>query len=210
MVRLCSFVVCLTGVLCCVGCGGFSGGGSASSASSGGIAVVDLDLVAKTLNRTEVIAASLQSKKSDLDRQLQQVQGQLRDELLKKKEELGEEPTDDQKKEFVLMDRKAGAVLTQAGRQAQAILDKTRRDFVAEFRNEIRPVAQQVAAAKGLSVVIPKNEGFLLAIDPGVDITDEVIKALQARKPAAAPAAASAPAKAAPQTAAKPDNEQKN
>ena len=32
--------------------------------------------------------------------------------------------------------------------------------------------------------MIPKNEGLLLSVDPGVDITDDVIKAYLAKRPA--------------------------
>jgi hypothetical protein len=40
-----------------------------------------------------------------------------------------------------------------------------------------------------LSIVIPKNEGLLLSVDPGVDITDEVVKVLRERHPVVTPAA---------------------
>ncbi|HTN01690.1 MAG TPA: hypothetical protein VL132_07420, partial [Planctomycetaceae bacterium] len=56
-----------------------------------------------------------------------------------------------------------------------------------------------IAAKRGLGIVVPKNEGFLLSVDPGVDITAEVLEALKARRPAApAVAAPAAAAVAAP------------
>jgi hypothetical protein len=92
------------------------------------------------------------------------------------------------------MDQKAVSMLQQAKREAQVKLEQYRQSLVAQFRNEVRPWAQQVAADKGLSVVIPKNEGFLLSVDPGVDITADAIKVYQTRKPAPPAATAAAPA----------------
>ena len=68
------------------------------------------------------------------------------------------------------------------------------------LQDEVRPFAQQVASAKGLGVVIPKNEGFLLSVDPGVDITNDVISAYQLKKPSPS-AAAPAPAAITPKPA---------
>jgi Skp family chaperone for outer membrane proteins len=69
--------------------------------------------------------------------------------------------------------------LNTAQRQGQLALEQYRQELVVQFRNEIRPTAHEVAAAKGLGIVIPKSEGFLLSVDPGVDITNEVIHKLQ-------------------------------
>jgi len=50
---------------------------------------------------------------------------------------------------------------------------------------------RDVAAARGLSIVIPKNNGLLLSIDPAVEITDEVA----AKMPASTKADGAEPAK---------------
>ena len=41
---------------------------------------------------------------------------------------------------------------------------------------------QEVAAERGLSVVIPKNDALILTFEPTVDITDAVVKRLQAKQ----------------------------
>lgn len=199
------FVVLAAGLLAAVGCGMQPGAQSAKVA--GGLAVIDLDYVAKTIGRTEEISDALKVRKNALDQALAQVQAQAKDKLQQEQQAAGEQPTDEQKQKLAAFERKLNSELLQIARKAQADLETYRATLLTQFRTEVRPLAQQVAAEKGLGVVIPKNEGFLLSVDPGVDITAEVIKAYQTRKPApaaAAKATAAAPAAAKPATAANP------
>lgn len=200
-----AFLVLAAGALFSVGCGSQFGGASASS-SKGGLAVIDLDVVAKSIGRTQEMNDALNVRKSALDQALARGQADLKRQLTEKKEEFGETPTDEQKAQLVQLDRNAGAQLVQATRKAQAQLEAERQKMIADFRTEVRPIAQQVASERGLGVVIPKNEGFLLSVDPGVDITADVVKAYGSKKPAA-----KAPAKpAAETTASLPEEPAKN
>lgn len=201
-----------------VGCGFQPGSAqtATSAASKGGIAVIDLDVVAKSIGRTQEINETWQVRKNALDQALQKLQASFNEQLAAKKTEFGEEPTEEQMKQLAAMQREATNKLVQAGRKAQADLDQYRQQMIANFRAEVRPFAQQVASDKGLGVVIPKNEGFLLSIDPAVDITADVISSYAAKRPsptpaAAAPASTAAATKApeaapAPQAAAAPSS----
>lgn len=199
-----AFLVLAAGALFSVGCGSQFGGASASS-SKGGLAVIDLDVVAKSIGRTQEMNDALNVRKSALDQALARGQADLKRQLTEKKDEFGETPTDEQKAQLAQMDRNAGAQLVQATRKAQAQLEAERQKMITDFRTEVRPIAQQVASERGLGVVIPKNEGFLLSVDPGVDITADVVKAYGSKKPAA-----KAPAKPAETTASLPDEPAKN
>ena len=200
-----AFLVLAAGALFSVGCGSQFGGASASS-SKGGLAVIDLDVVAKSIGRTQEMNDALNVRKNALDQALQRGQADFKKQIADKKVEFGETPTDEQKATLVQMERNASAQLIQASRTAQAKLEQERQNMISEFRAEVRPVAQQVASDRGLGVVIPKNEGFLLSVDPGVDITADVVKAYGSKKPAA-----KAPAKpAAETTASLPDEPAKN
>lgn len=199
-----AFLVLAAGALFSVGCGSQFGGASASS-SKGGLAVIDLDVVAKSIGRTQEMNDALNVRKSALDQALARGQADLKRQLTEKKDEFGETPTEEQKTQLAQMDRNAGAQLVQATRKAQAQLEAERQKMIADFRAEVRPIAQQVASERGLGVVIPKNEGFLLSVDPGVDITADVVKAYGSKKPAA-----KAPAKPAETTASLPDEPAKN
>ncbi|MDZ4687929.1 MAG: OmpH family outer membrane protein [Planctomycetaceae bacterium] len=189
------FVALAAGAMLMAGCG-FQPGGQSASAAKGGIAVIDLDHVAKTIGRTQEINDAWQVRKRAADQGLQNLQASFRDQINAKKAEFGEQPTDEQKQILANMGRQADSKLLENGRKAQADLDQFRNQMVAAFRAEVRPFAQQVASSRGLGVVIPKNEGFLLSIDPGVDITNDVISAYQLKKPVAS-AAVVAPAPAA-------------
>lgn len=195
-------VVLAAGALFSVGCGSQFGGSSASN-TKGGLAVIDLDVVGKSIGRTQEMNDALNVRKSALDQALQRGQADMKRQITDKKDEFGENATDEQKQQLAQMERNANAQLVQAARKAQAQLEEERQRMIAQFRAEVRPVAQQVASERGLGVVIPKNEGFLLSVDPGVDITADVVKAYGSKKPAS-PTAAKAPAKAIPETAEQP------
>ncbi len=193
-----AFVVC---TMLTTGCGQQSGGSSATAAK-GGLAVIDLDVVAKAVGRTREMNDALKLKQSSFDQALQRAKADFTKQIADKKAEFGETPTTEQQQQLVQMEQTANSQLLQGARKAQVALDEYRQQLVAEFRAEIKPTASQVAAEKGLGVVIPKNEGFLLAVDPGVDITADVIKAHQTARPAAT--AAAKPAAPAPTNAAQP------
>ena len=193
------------GVLMSVGCGFQPGSAETAASSKGGLAVIDLDVVAKSIGRTQEINESWKVRKNALDQALQKLQLSFNEQLSAKKAEAGETPTEEQQKQLAGMQRDASNKLVQAGRKAQADLEQFRQQMVAQFRAEIRPFAQEVASSRGLAIVIPKNEGFLLSIDPAVDITADVISAYSVKKPAptAAAPAPLTPAKAeAPATTA--------
>jgi Skp family chaperone for outer membrane proteins len=183
------FVTLSAGALLLAGCG-FQPGGQATA--KGGLAVIDLDQVAKSVGRTQEINESWKVRQNALAQQLQAAQKSFKEQISAKETEFGEQPTEEQQKMLTAMKQQANAKLLEADRKAKANLDAYRNEMVASFRNEVRPFAQQVASEKGLSVVIPKNEGFLLSVDPGVDITNDVILSYQTKKPtvtAAKPAA---------------------
>lgn len=186
------------------GCGMQFGGSSASS-SHGGLAVVDLDKVAAETGKNIQMKEIFQLQENSVKQQLAKAQFSANSQLEAKSKEFGETPTEEQQKELAQFRFNATNVLTKLQNQAGTKLSQAKQDQIAKFRSEIKPIAQEVAMKRGLSVVIPKNDGLLLAVDPGVDITDDVIKAYREKRPAptAAPAAAaSTPAATKPAAAA--------
>ena len=186
------------------GCGMQFGGSSASS-TRGGLAVVDLDKVAAETGKNIQMKEVFQLQKNSVQQQLAKAQFSANSQLEAKSKEFGDTPSDDQQKELAKFRFNATNALGQLQNQANSKLSEYQQVQIAKFRTEIKPIAQEIATKRGLSVVIPKNDGLLLAVDPGVDITDDVIKAYREKRPAptAAPAAPAAPA-TAKQTAAKP------
>lgn len=203
MQRISAGLLAVVGALAMAGCG-FTGSSSNSAASGGGLAVLDLDAVAKSTGRSDDMAKAVKLREAGLNQQLAKAQAEASSKFEAKKAEFGEQPSDEQKKQLLQMQVDFNSQLGNLRRQAQAALEQFRQDMVVQFRNDIRPVAYEVASAKGLSIVIPKNEGFLLSVDPGVDITNEVVHKMRTAPKTTTTAAAPAPAATSSQPSLKP------
>jgi outer membrane protein len=70
---------------------------------------------------------------------------------------------------------------------AQAEMQELQNDLQGEFQQRLFPVVKQVAEEKGLHAVFSIADSGVAYYDPGLDISDEVIKRLDSAKPAAAP-----------------------
>jgi Skp family chaperone for outer membrane proteins len=170
------------------------------TSSKGGVAVVDLDEIAKQLGRSEQMANTVQATAGTLSDRLVKAGNQLNAQLAKMKAGLGEMPSQEDAQKYLQTQRAAQLQFNQATQQVRNALDQTRVKLVADFRTETRPHAQKVAAEKGLHTVFTKNDAVVFAFDDAVDITDEVIALMKAEGLAAAPTAA--PAQAAPASSA--------
>jgi len=89
---------------------------------------------------------------------------------------------------------------------AQAEIQELQQELQLEFQKKILPLVQQVFNEKGLQILLSRADAGIILSDPGLDLTTEVVKKLDAMapKPTAAPAAArpaTPPAAAAPRPA---------
>ena len=146
---------------------------------SGNVAVVDLDQVAATLGRTELIKSAIEQRKDELNRKVSGAKTSYENQLRATAAKLGEEPSDEQKQQLVKMQQQANKQLTQYAQQAKGNLQQHRAQLLQQFRDEARTVAQQVAKEKGLSMVVTKNDSFVLAYDDAADITREVAQRMR-------------------------------
>lgn len=190
-----------------IGCGQKDAG--PVQAARGGIAVVDLEAVAKQTGKTQEIVDSVRLRENVLNQKLLQAQQKFRDQITKASEGFGEAPTPEQKQQLARMQAEANNRLAQAKRNAESAIAQYRQQLIAQFRSDVKPIVETIAAEKGLGAVLPRNEGLLLSVSPGLDITAEVTAAVQAHRPqATAPAAdaafAKAPAEPTTRVAAKP------
>ena len=185
------------------GCG-MQFGGSSASKPQGGLAVVDLDKVAAETGKSIQMKEVFQLQENSVKQQLAQAQFNATSQFETKSKDFGETPTEEQQKELAQFRFNANNALGNLQNQANTKLSQYKQDQIAKFRTEIKPIAQEIALKRGLSVVIPKNDGLLLAVDPGVDITDDVIKAYREKRPAPTAAPAAKPPAAPARAAAKP------
>lgn len=199
------FLVITSATVMTTGCGQMTG--SSASTARGGMAVVDLDKVAAETGRDRQLAQSLELAQNSLNQSYQKTVELARDELNTKKKGYGDQISDEEKKEFSEMERVAVTKLSQLQNEARSKFEQYKQVQIARFRAELKPITQEIAAKRGLSIVIPKNEGLLLSVDPGVDITDDVVKVLREKHPVTTPAPAaeaSAPKAAAAKRQAAP------
>ncbi len=145
-----------------------------SDKSVGGVGVVDLDVVAKRLGRDIEMANQVQEKLTELNGKLTTLQSAMRRQYEEKRDKQGDDPTDDQIRELQAWQDRIEAQLQETKRKAEVELNNYRQALVDQFREQAKPVLREVAAARGLSIVIPKNNALLLTIDPAVEITDDV------------------------------------
>jgi Skp family chaperone for outer membrane proteins len=173
--RIFGFALCAT-VASVLGAGCGAGSGDGTKNAVGGVAIVDLDAVAKRTGRTEKITQSVQQKEASLNEELAQLQASMRERLTQKKQELGDNPTQKQKDELAEFERQLTVQLGRAQQQGRTKLSEHQNAIVQQFREEMKPLLRQIAAEQGLSIVIPKDERLLLTFEPAVDITDQVVQ----------------------------------
>jgi Skp family chaperone for outer membrane proteins len=149
---------------------------------SGGVAVIDLDEVARLLGREVSIKQSLTAQESSLNQQLETLRVSYANQLNQRKQELPEQPAEGEIAQVQALEQQAVAQIQQARQQAQNELQGQKRDLITAFREEVKPIASQVAAAKGLSLVVSKNDTFLFAFDSAVDITKDVVAQMNTNK----------------------------
>lgn len=178
--------------------------GASTSVPQGAVAVIDLDAIASRLGSDKQIVDSIAQRQTSLSQQLVDLAKSYNQQIEEKKKTLTEAPPEQADVTVASWQKQANANLNKVKQQAEADLKKHQAQLVAQFREQIKPVARRVAQKRGLSVIVTKNDNVLYDVAPGADITDEVIADLIAASPAASAAAAkplqaaSAPAEAAP------------
>ncbi|HEY2251557.1 MAG TPA: OmpH family outer membrane protein [Planctomycetaceae bacterium] len=140
----------------------------------GGVGVVDLDKVAKVIGRDIEMGQKVDEEVASLNNKLTTLQGALQRQLEDKREKFGSDPTEEQLKELQSSENLMERQLLERKRKAEGELTIFRQKLVDQFREQAKPVLREVAASRGLSIVVPKNDGLLLSIDPACEITDEV------------------------------------
>ncbi len=148
-------------------------------ASTGGVAVLDLDVVATAIGRDKVITEQVLSFAKEEEEKLMRLQSELQQQVSSANEKLGEAAGEEEKQSLNSMVVQARTQLTRELGQARQSAQQLRLQLVREFAIEVQPVARRAAESRGLTIVMVKQPG-LLVVSPEVDITDAVIDSLQA------------------------------
>lgn len=177
----------LCGVLgCSAVCGMiafFVGRTTGPVASPGGVAVVDLDVVANRLGLDAEMQKVLNEKQVVLNQKLASLQASFRQQYQTKKEEFGETPTSDQSKQLQTLNNQLAVQLRQAQQLGVNELNLLKQQLINRLREQIKPTAREVAATRGLNIVVPKNQNIFMTVGPAAEITEQVIEQLGATPP---------------------------
>ena len=146
--------------------------------AKGGAAIIDLEAAAKRLGRDVAIMAELKEAGTSLKDQLAASQKDFQEQIDRLKASLGAKPSEADKQKLAETSRALNQQFLQKQQQAQQELNAKKAVLVSRFREEINPVALKIAASKGLGIVQIKNDATVLASEPELDITDEVVAEL--------------------------------
>ena len=138
------------------------------------IAVVDLNTVAKALGRDDAIVKNVKTANDKLNQQLEQITADVQKQLETEKTKLGEKPSKEKEQKFIQLVQQANNQLSQTKQVAIQKSQQLQNSLVAEFRNEVSNISQEIAQENGYLTVLAINDG-LLWVDATVDITSEVI-----------------------------------
>jgi len=163
-------------------CAGLGWSYYVSQGSGGGVAVVDLDRVARELGRDTEMVSSINTRASALNTQLKTAQQSAVQQLGGIKDKLGENPDVEAQKQYVLAQRSASLQLNKLRQQAGQQVGQHKVALVKKFREDAKPVALQVAQSRGFSAIATTSD--LFHYDSTNDITDDVIKLMSAESPA--------------------------
>jgi Skp family chaperone for outer membrane proteins len=160
------------------GCG--QRGDDRQASAPGAVAVIDLDEIARRLGSDKQIASAINQRHSALSQQLLTLAKSYNEQIEAEKAKLA--AANDQESEVTVASwqQQATAKLNEVKQQAAADLEKTRLALFDEFRDHIKPAARRVAQARGLSVIVTKNESVVFDYVSTADITDGVVDELMA------------------------------
>ena len=151
----------------------------AAFAQQGGVAILDIDRVAKELNVDKAVAAELQLIGTDLNTELNQIRTNLQNRMQQFESRAGQNRSQQVQAELVAANRQLTAQFNQVKAQAQNKLAAERIKKINDFREKLKPLSQEAAKARGLDVVMT-NSPQVFTFVTAVDITDDVIRAAKA------------------------------
>jgi len=178
-------LVMVAGAMVLVGCGD-SGDGS-----SGRVAVVDLNKIAKDIGEQDNIETAAKVRASNLQKSVRDLSQDAQNQLIALAKEIGDrpkaegdEPTEAEKKALEEWTTKARNLerarldatnrLRQAFNQQQQANRQAYANDINKIRDRIKPLAMKAAKDKGMDIVVTSSQ--VLDSAEKVDITEEVLE----------------------------------
>jgi len=158
--------------------------GPKSQPTPGAVAVIDLDAIAHRLGTDQQIADAISQRQSSLNSQLVELAKSYTQQIEEKKRSLPDTDGDQSKVKVASWQQQANVSLNQVKQKAEQDLQSHRTQLITQFREQIKPAARKVAQARGLSVIVTKNDNFVFDFVSRADITQEVVDELLAAQAA--------------------------
>lgn len=165
---------------------------AADAKPSAGIAIIDLDEVARQLGSDKQIVNSIQQRKAALNDKLVELAQNYTAEFKKQKQAIEAQPeAQNTEVQLASYEKEVNQKFNTVRAQAQQNLSQHKTNLIKKFRDAVRPAARKVARDHGYSVIVTKQDSWY-DYDPECDITNEVAEVLRqsaaAKKTAAKPA----------------------
>lgn len=145
-------------------------------AQSGGVAILDIDAVARELGVEDKVRVDLITMEASLKTELQRTQATMQSQMQGVEKAAGENPSEEQKREILVTNQQLNSEFTRLKGQASQNIGVERARMINEFRIRLEPVALMAAKKMGLDVVLMKVTPPVFTYSTEIDITEETIK----------------------------------
>ncbi len=145
-------------------------------AQKGGVAILDIDEVARQLGVEEKVRVDLLNMQNNLNADLQRTQETMQKQMTGVEAAAGENPTDEQKRQILATNQQLNEEFNRLKAQAQNTLAQERIRMINEFRIRLEPIALKAAQEVGLEVVLMKITPPVFTYATSVDITQSTAK----------------------------------
>lgn len=157
--------------------------GTLTSQTAGSVAIIDLNRVAVRLERISGFQASLEARRRELEGNIQLLDDGYKTEIDEIVERYGNSPDEKQQAEIDRKRQQRLLSVNQAKLQAQQQLNAYEEKIRAEFMDEVRPIAYEVAHDYGFSVVLTVPQVYAFRVGSEQDITDRVVERVRLKSP---------------------------
>ncbi|MCE5279208.1 MAG: OmpH family outer membrane protein [Planctomycetaceae bacterium] len=167
----CGMVIGVVVIACAAGCDKNAG----PAKQPGTVAVIDLDKIANGIGVLQRINEATSTDSANAQQQLVGLQNRLQAELNQAVTKAGATPTDEQKRNLEQMRINGMGMLERARRQLSEEVARRRATALNDFRQQVAPIAKNIAKEKGFDLVVIKAD-VILAMDDEVDISEPVLQ----------------------------------
>lgn len=145
-------------------------------AQKGGVAVLDIDEVARQLGVEEKVRVDLQTMQDNLNADLKRTQETMQKQMESVEKAAGETPSDEKRREIMATNQQLNEEFNRLKLQAQNTLGQERVRLINEFRIRLEPIALKAAQELGYEVVLMKVTPPVFTYAQSVDITQATTK----------------------------------